>query len=73
MEAVETQVREWGGSLGIVIPKGLVQTEHLKAGDNVEIFLVKKTNVLREVFGKIKFRRSTEDILKEVDEESWDV
>ena len=49
MEAIETQVREWGGSLGIVIPKEAVVEEELTAGDTVELFLVKKTNVFKEV------------------------
>ncbi len=71
MEAIEVQVREWGGSLGIVIPKEAAIEEELTAGDTVELFLVKKTNVLKEIFGKLKLKRSTDEILKEIDEEGW--
>ncbi len=60
-----------GGSLGIVIPKEAVVEEELTAGDTVELFLVKKTNVFKEVFGKLKLKRSTDEILKEIDEEGW--
>ncbi len=31
-----------------------------------------KCNVLDETFGMFKFKRSTEEILKEIDEEGWD-
>ncbi|MBS3123446.1 AbrB/MazE/SpoVT family DNA-binding domain-containing protein [Candidatus Woesearchaeota archaeon] len=71
MSTAETQVREWGGSLGVVIPKELVSQEGLNSGDTVELLLIKKNKLIKEVFGKLKLKRSTEEILKEVDEEGW--
>ncbi len=71
MGAAEAQVKEWGNSLGIVIPKETVIQDDLKAGDTLELVFIKKTNVLREVFGKLKLKRSTDQILKEIDEEGW--
>ncbi len=71
MIETETQVREWGRSVGIVIPKELVIKERIRAGDSVKILILKKSNPLKETFGTFKFKRSTENILKEVDEESW--
>lgn len=71
METIEAQVREWGGSLGVVIPKDTAQEDNLRAGDTVAVILLKKTNVLKELFGTVKLKRSTEEILKEIDEEGW--
>ncbi len=69
---IETQVREWGGSLGIVIPKNCINEQSINAGDTIELVLLKKTNVINELFGKLKLKHSTEEILKEIDEEGWD-
>ena len=71
MDTVETQIREWGGSLGVVIPREIALHDKLKAGDTVELLLIKKTNVFKELFGTVKLKRSTEEILKEIDEEGW--
>jgi antitoxin component of MazEF toxin-antitoxin module len=72
MIETETQVREWGRSVGVVIPKDMAIRERIKAGDSVKILIMKKSNALKETFGTFKFKRSTEEILKEADEESWD-
>jgi len=73
MGTAEAQIREWGGSLGLVIPNELVLQDQLKAGDTVEFILLKRGSVVREVFGKLKLKRSTDEILKEIDEEGWHV
>ena len=72
MITIETKLKGWGRSIGVIVPKEAVIKEHLKEGDKVELIISKKTNALRETFGKLKFKRTTDDILKEVDEESWD-
>ncbi len=72
MEEMESQVREWGRSLGIVIPKKVVSKERLKAGDTIKILLVKRSNAIRKTFGTFKFKKSTEEMLHEADRECWD-
>lgn len=72
MIEIQSQVREWGRSIGVVIPKDAVVSEHLKAGDTVELLLLKKTNALKETFGTLKFKKTTDEILKEIKGESWD-
>lgn len=71
MEEMESQVREWGRSLGIVIPKKIASKEHLKAGDKINIILVKKSRAVQRTFGTFKFKKNTELMLKEADKESW--
>jgi len=72
MIEIKSQLREWGRSIGVVIPKDAVVSEHLEAGDTVELILLKKTNALKETFGTLKFKKTTDEILKEIKEESWD-
>ncbi len=72
MLEVEAVLRSWGRSVGAVIPKELVNKNKLKSGDKIKLIIMKKTNPLKETFGKFKLARSSEDILKEIDEEGWD-
>ena len=72
MIETEAQVKEWGRSVGIVIPKDAVLRERISVGDTVKILIKKKGNPLKGTFGIIKFKRSTEEILREIDKEGWD-
>jgi len=71
MIETEAQIREWGRSVGVVIPKEVVVKERIKVGDNVKILIKKKSNPLKETFGILRLKRSTDEILKEIDKESW--
>lgn len=72
MIEVEAKVRKWGRSFGVVIPKEKVREEKIKENETVRLLIGKKTNVLREVFGTFKFKKSTEEMLRESDRECWD-
>ncbi|MEK6852246.1 MAG: AbrB/MazE/SpoVT family DNA-binding domain-containing protein [Nanoarchaeota archaeon] len=73
MTETEAVVREWGRSLGIVIPKEAAEKENLKPGEKVTVIILKKSNVLKETFGALKgkFKKPTSQIMKEIDEELW--
>lgn len=71
MIEIESQIRVWGRSLGIVIPKDAVIKERMKSGDVIKLLIKKKVNPLKETFGTLKFKKSTDEILKEIDEEGW--
>jgi len=71
MIETEAQVKEWGRSVGIVIPKDAVLKERIAVGDTVKILINKKGNPLKNTFGIIKFKRSTEEILREIDKDGW--
>lgn len=71
MVEVTAQVRQWGRSVGIVIPKETAVKARLKPGDEVRVSIMKKNNPLKELFGITKFSRPIGKILKEVDREAW--
>jgi antitoxin component of MazEF toxin-antitoxin module len=71
MIAVESELRGWGRSLGIVVPREAVLKEKLKAGDTVKLVILKTSNALKDTFGRLKLKRSTDEILKEIDETAW--
>ena len=72
METTHAQLRKWGRSIGVVIPREMIEKGHFKEGEEVEILVLKKTNALKKTFGKLKLKRTTEQIIREIREESWD-
>ncbi len=70
----ETRLKAWGNSIGVVLPKDALKEDNLSIDDEVEVIVKKKSNPLKNAFGKLKgFKaksgKSTEEILKEVDKE----
>lgn len=57
MIELKTKLRRWGNSFGVVVPISAVEKEKVKEGEEVVILLNKeKNNVLREMFGTMKFK-----------------
>ena len=63
------KTKQWGNSIGIIIPKDLVDDLSLVPGEEVTIEIEKKQNVLKELFGAIHFKKSTAELLHEVRKE----
>ena len=53
MKKMESIVKEWGNSLGVIIPNDIAKNENIKAGDSIEI-IVLKTNNIKKAFGSLK-------------------
>jgi len=77
MQRVKVQARKWGNSVGVILPRKVVETEDIKEGVEFDIIVDsgKKTKV-KDIFGILKGRtkksgRSTQEILDEVDKELW--
>ncbi len=49
----KAKTKEWGNSLGIVIPKETVKRTHIKPNEEI-IIEIKERNILQETFGTIK-------------------
>ena len=63
--AIEVKTKKWGNSIGVVIPVEIADKFNLKPEETIIIEITKKDKVLKELFGSIKFKKSTEQILKE--------
>lgn len=71
---IKGKLKKWGNSFGIIVPKEIVNSENLREGQEVDFLVVKKNkNVLRETFGTLKIvgRKTTEQIMREVDSELY--
>ena len=59
----KSKVKRWGNSLGVVLPKTLVEEEGLREGEEVEV-TVRKVSDVRSLRGKYPFK----DLQQEKDE-----
>lgn len=66
MEAI-VKAKKIGGSIGVLIPKRVVDKERISADDTLKI-KVEKTDNLNFLWGKFKdIKKSTDQIMKEID------
>lgn len=68
---VKVKIKKWGNSLGIVIPKELVEERNLKEKDEVEMELFKISD-FSDVFGSIPFRKGEAQKMKDKSRRDWD-
>ena len=76
MESVVAKARKWGNSVGVILPKEVVEKAGIKPGSDVELLVsAKQKNVLKELFGalkgKEKIKISTEELMREIDRELY--
>jgi len=70
MAEIEAITRKWGNSLGITLPKELVDEEHIQENQRI-IVEVKQVVDVRSLRGLIKFKKSAQEIKEEM-RKSWD-
>lgn len=68
--AREVVIKKWGNSMGVLLPKKLIEKENLKENDKVFIEIVKKAD-LSDIFGTIKNRKITGQEFKNIVKEGW--
>lgn len=51
---IQTKVRKWGNSYGIVIPSESLKEKNLKDGEEVLVEIEKKSSV-KEIYGSLKY------------------
>ncbi|MBI2581413.1 AbrB/MazE/SpoVT family DNA-binding domain-containing protein [Candidatus Woesearchaeota archaeon] len=76
MESVVAKARKWGNSVGVILPKEVIEKIGIKAGSEVELLVsARQKNVLKELFGsmkgKAKDKRPIAEFLKEIDRELY--
>ena len=72
MIELETKLRKWGNSYGLVVPLAKLKTSNLKEGQEVTAIILEKKRIdLRKLFGRHKFSKSVEQLMKETDRELY--
>jgi len=70
MEVIDTKVKKWGNSLGVILPMEIVNKQKIKEGGIVRITVQSKNKTrAKDIFGILKgeLKRDTDDLLREVD------
>ena len=65
----KASLKPWGNSFGVVIPKESMAKEGLRPNQMVRVIVspMEKLKV-KDIFGKLSFKRSTARLLKEIDD-----
>lgn len=73
MIEVKTKLKRWGNSFGVVLPIRVIEQEKMNEGEDIRILVKKekKVNVLKETFGTIKFKKNTEEMMRETDRDLY--
>lgn len=61
---IKTKLKEWGNSIGLIVPKEIIAENNLKVNDEV-IIEIRKKNEIMKLFGSLKLKRSSQNIKDE--------
>ncbi|MEK6942333.1 MAG: hypothetical protein AABW85_05745 [archaeon] len=66
----EVELKKWGNSMGILVPKDKLKKEPLKVKQKVRAIIIPvKTLKVKDIFGKLDLKIPTGKLLKQVDKE----
>ena len=68
MIEVEGEIKKWGNSLALRLSKKDLKKTKFRVNQKVKALIIPETNVLKETFGTLKFKKSTDQMMREVDE-----
>ena len=69
----ETVIRKWGNSLGVTLPKEMIEKGAIKEHEKIRILVLKQGNILKKTFGmtKGKWKKSAQNIKNELRSELY--
>ena len=70
MMEIKAKIKKWGNSIGILIPKEAIRKENIKPDQEVTVLIsAKPITKGKDIWGTLKFKESTEKLMREVDRE----
>lgn len=60
----KTLVKQWGNSLGLIIPCEIVRHENIKSDDEVIVDITKRQDIMK-LFGSLKLKKSSQQMKDE--------
>ncbi len=69
--AIQVEVMKWGNSMGVILPKILVEKENLEENDKIIIEIVKQVD-FSDIFGSIKKRKMSGQEFKNMVRNGWE-
>lgn len=68
--AVEVKIKKWGNSMGVILPKGIIEEKGLEENDTIFVEIVREAD-LSDAFGMIKKRRMSGQKAKDLMRQGW--
>ena len=69
----EVVVKKWGNSLGVILPKDMVEKQHLKEEDRIIVNVVKEAD-LTKMYGSLKGKiKMSGQQFKDMAREGWNL
>lgn len=68
--AIEVFVKKWGNSMGVILPKEVVEREHLKENQKIFVEIVKESD-LTDMFGILP-RKMSGQKFKDMVRKGWE-
>lgn len=62
---IEVKTKKWGNSIGLIIPSETIEKLNIRPEERIIIEIEKKKNVLRELFGTMKSKKTARQMLNE--------
>ena len=72
MSNIECEAKQWGSSLGIIIPKNITERHNIHPGDKIFVE-IQKTGTARKAFGKLSGWKKSSQELKDEAREGWEM
>jgi len=72
MIELKTKLRRWGNSFGIIVPQKILKEKpSLKENEEITVFISQTKPNLKKLFGAHKFKKSTDQMMREIDKELY--
>ncbi len=71
MATATVVAKKWGNSIGVIIPKEIVETAGIKPEQSISIDVKPMKNPLSKLFGRFKTDKPTRQIKDELKRELW--
>ncbi|MBS3135411.1 AbrB/MazE/SpoVT family DNA-binding domain-containing protein [Candidatus Woesearchaeota archaeon] len=68
MIEIEVVARKWGNSVGIALPKDVIEKANIKLNKELKLFIPDKRTNLSKVFGTLTIKEPTQKILDKIRE-----
>ena len=71
MVECEVVARRWGHSLGVTLPRDIVDKERIKENQKIKIIVLNEDRTAQSLFGMMKFKRSAQQMKDEFRKELY--
>src|SRR3989344_8169093 len=68
---IESKLKKWGNSVGVIIPSNALKEENLREGEEI-VVEVKKKSSIKDLFGSLKeWKINAQKVKDEIRREEW--